>query len=156
MPVKAKKQPTTANAKELQNKILSQKRNVVRQAFLMAGEDAVTYARDTVNTYLDQTGNLRSSIGFTLAENGVITQSSSFEQIPPKNPHKNDVYDGGERGREKSLQIVSENKTSDFILALVAGMKYAYYVERRFNLDVLSGAGLVMEKNLKDYLKVIK
>lgn len=156
MSIRPKKRATKQSVYKMTEAALNTKRRAVFEAFRMAGEEAVTYARDVVNTYLDQTSNLRSSIGFTVAEKGVVKETSSFEQLPPKNPHPGDVYDGGDRGKTKVLQLVREAESSDFLLVLVAGMPYADYVQRLYHLDVLNGAGLVMEKELKENLSVIK
>lgn len=155
MSIKPKQKATAQTASKMTEAALKTKRRAIFEAFRMAGEEAVNYARE-IDTYLDQTSNLRSSIGFTIAENGTVIESSSFEQIPPKNPHPGDVYDGGDRGKSKSLQLVQDAPKSDFLLVLVAGMPYAKWVEVKHNLEVLSGAGIVMKNELKDNLKAIK
>lgn len=156
MPIKAKKKPTTAHIRELSAEALEERRPVIRNAFAMAGEEAVIYARDVVNTYRDQSGNLRSSIGFNIAENGKITMSSDFEQRPPSNPLNKAPLVGGERGKALAERIVGDNDDADFIGVLVAGMSYARYVQEIHHLDVLAGASMVMEKTLKEALKAIR
>lgn len=155
MPIKPRSKATTHHVKEMTMAALETKRKAIRYAMAMAGEAAVTYARDVVNTYKDRTGNLRSSIGFTIAENGEVVSSSDFSQMPPKEKSVAEL-NGGDQGKAKALEIISESPNHDFILVLVAGMKYADYVQRIHGLDVLQGASIIMENELTSNLKFIK
>ena len=162
MPVKTKKRPTTAHLRQMSADALETKRPLLRLAFQMAAEAAVTYARDEVNTYRDRTGNLRSSIGFIIAENGRSVAASSFEPISasPNRPMASSPYSpiptGSDRGRQLAERIVMDNNDADLLGVLVAGMPYAYYVQNLHHLDVLAGASLIFETELKTNLKAIR
>lgn len=156
MPVKTKKRPSTVHLRQMSADALEAKRPLLQLAFQMAGESAVAYARNEVNTYRDRTGNLRSSIGFMVAENGRVTQQSSFEPIEKTSNRDFVPLEGGERGRMLAESIVKDNDDADFLGVLVAAMPYAYYVQNIHHLDVLAGASLVFESELKTNLKAIR
>lgn len=155
MPITPKVKPTSHHVKEMTMAALNTKRKAIRYAMAMAGEAAVSYARDTLDTYKDRTGNLRSSVGFSVAENGNVVSSSDFSQMPPKEQTVAEL-NGGEVGKAKALEIIKESPNHDFILVLVAGMNYAEFVQRLYSLDVLQGASMIMENELMSNLKAIK
>ena len=73
-----------------------------------AGLEAVKEARLKGN-YTDRTGNLRSSIGFVVVDDGRIV-SSNFEAVPPKRKAKGS--DGGMTGKKNAQSFALElNKT---------------------------------------------
>ncbi len=86
------------------------------------GEACVNEAR-RAGSYLDQTGNLRSSIGYVITCDGRIISKSSFP-----------VVKSGKEGAHEGLSY-AENLAAGFpkgyCLIVVAGMNYAYYVQRR-------------------------
>jgi len=107
----------------------------------MVGEAFVNAARST-QTYHDQTGNLRSSIGYIIAKNGEIIQE--------------DVQ-GTPEGQAQARKIVSEvlrKNTKGFVLIGVAGMEYACAVEAK-GYDVITGsipaAKDLLRKKIKEY-----
>lgn len=104
-----------------------------------AGEKAIAYAK-TLDTYKDQTGNLRSSIGYVIYKNGQLALRSAFEQVPAKNNKNNVELNGGEVGLALA-QKVAQQETAPFVLVFVAGMNYAAAVERR-GYDVIEGASI--------------
>lgn len=104
-----------------------------------AGEKAIAYAK-TLDTYKDQTGNLRSSIGYVIYKNGQLALRSAFEQVPAKNNKNNVELNGGEVGLALA-QKVAQQETAPFVLVVVAGMNYAAAVERR-GYDVIEGASI--------------
>lgn len=109
------------------------------EALKQLGEECVTYARsDHANNWMDDSGNLRSSIGYGIFHNGEPVFMSAFEQISPTNPPKNGIpVDGGQRG-EQFCRTIGEQTTGNS-LVVVAGMHYAIYVESK-GRDVLTGA----------------
>lgn len=113
--------------------------NKVLNVLKYAGESAVAYAR-TLDTYKDQTGNLRSSIGYVIYKNGQLALRSAFEQVPAKNNKNNVELNGGEVGLALA-QKVAQQETAPFVLVVVAGMNYAAAVERR-GYDVIEGASI--------------
>ncbi len=101
----------------------------------MAGEKFVNDARST-QTYQDQTGNLRSSIGYIIARDGNIIQ----ENIKGK-------AEGTAQARKIANEVLRENKKG-FILIGFAGMEYAAAVEAK-GYDVITGS----IPGVKDLLK---
>lgn len=113
----------------------------------IAGEEAINYAR-SINTYKDQTGNLRSSIGYVVYKNGSLFYQSSF----------NKVKDGGQgqtKGVDLAHDVAKGLPAHGFSLVVVAGMNYAFYVETK-GYDVLTGAEIKTKEKLDRALKRIK
>lgn len=89
--------------------------------------------------YIDSTGNLRSSVGYGVYRDGQQVMVSPFEQVK-------DGADGTIEGR-KLLDKLATKFPSGYVLIVVAGMNYAYYVEAR-GYDVLSSSELLAEREL--------
>jgi len=97
-----------------------------------AGEMFVKYARE-LHTYEDQTGNLRSSIGYVVCKDGEsITEN--FQQ----SDKGTDKTTGNYRGKQLAETIASSYH-SGYVLVGVAGMQYAAAVEAK-GYDVVTGA----------------
>jgi len=121
--------------------------------FCRIGEECVREAR-LHGSYLDQTGNLRSSIGYVVLVDGVVAKVGTPEQ--------------GTRGTDKALGQVEGNKylqelmekrgrKGTITLVVAAGMNYAAYVEakgkvvlssaevraKEIKTKILSGLGLI-------------
>lgn len=55
------------------------------EALQQLGEECVTFARsDHANDWQDQTGNLRSSIGYMIFKDGKVVFGTPFEQVAAK------------------------------------------------------------------------
>lgn len=121
-------------------KALQQQMARIRKAMiynlLYVGEAALKQARDG-HKYLNQTGNLASSVGYCILENGKPLYKSTFQ-------HVSDGADGAKKGEEFLEQVIAENPTG-LVFIMVAGMSYAKYVEA-MNLDVLDSAEMLAEK----------
>lgn len=99
------------------------------QALSYIGEEFVNRAR-MINTYEDQTGNLRSSIGYVIAKNGYVIKRNYLE-----------IMDGNE-GVTNGLNLADEaasEHSNGIVLIVTAGMQYALYVEA-MGYDVLTGS----------------
>ncbi|MFQ8804113.1 MAG: hypothetical protein ACLR8Y_02015 [Alistipes indistinctus] len=101
------------------------------KAFEYPGTQCVTCVRDRGGdeSWYDQSGNLRSSVGYVIAKNGVIVSSSAFEQVRQGS-------EGSASGRQLAEEI-ARRYTGCYSLIVVAGMNYAAYVEAKDNKDVL-------------------
>ena len=97
------------------------------------GEQVLTAARNT-NSYKDQTGNLRSSIGYAVIVDGEVIQASSFNVVKEGN-------DGAKNGKEYLEELIQVFSTG----IVVAGMEYAAYVSAK-GRDVLDSSELLAEK----------
>ena len=109
------------------------KLRVIANVLCYVGEQCITEARNG-GTYEDQTGNLRSSIGYAVLMNGQVIQSDSVDKI------KN-----GDEGVSEGLQYLQERvrkaSKKGVCLIVTAGMNYAEYVEAK-DYVVLSSAEL--------------
>nr|DAW19193.1 MAG TPA: hypothetical protein [Caudoviricetes sp.] len=111
------------------------------------GEKCVNHARQIDKTigFEDQTGNLRSSLGYVIYLNGKPV-GENFEKVRGGN-------EGLEKGRKLAKEIAGDYPRG-FLLVVVAGMEYAVYVEAN-NRDVLTSAEHLAEKKLPEMLKQI-
>lgn len=118
-------------------------RNALIERLMRMGEIAVTEAREN-HRYKDQTGNLTSSIGYCVVDDGRIVGESPFEAVA-------NGADGSAKGREFLHSLISAHSTG-LVLIIVAGMNYASYVEA-MNLNVLDSAEQLVERELPGLLK---
>ena len=107
------------------------------------GQLAVNEARDN-GTYLDDTANLRSSVGYVIAKDGVVVRRGAFEAIK-------DGQEGASGGQAFAEKIATQ--TSGLTLIVVAGMHYAIYVETHRN--VLASSQILAEREVPRLLKAI-
>lgn len=114
------------------------------------GEQCVTVARDRAPelSWIDRTGNLRSSIGYIITHNGNIVQYSDFKQVKQGS-------EGPKVGKDLATEI-AKKYSNEYVLVVVAGMNYAEYVEARDNKDVLSTPELFAKKELPKMLEKLK
>ena len=112
------------------------------RALSYLGEQCVIKARDrsSEESWFDQTGNLRSSIGYVIAHNGSIIGYSDFQQV--KNGSE-----GVQTGKEFATELIKKYPIG-YALVVVAGMNYAEYVEAMDNKDVLATPELFARKEL--------
>ncbi len=115
------------------------KQQIKRLQYL--GEICLNEARMNGN-YQDQTGNLRSSIGYTVFVDGVAVHSM-FEQTKEGSQ--------GVRAGEVLANRVGKG-TTGVCLVVTAGMDYALYVESK-GYNVLSSAEHLAERELPRMLE---
>ena len=100
--------------------------------------------RSASESWIDQTGNLRSSIGYALLDQGKRVMQSSFE-----------VVLGGTQGPSESKRYIDElaaQYAQVYALVVVAGMSYADYVEAIDGKDVLASTGLWAQSKVDEYI----
>jgi pyrimidine deaminase RibD-like protein len=126
---------------------LEEKARRVHQALIAnliyVGEEAVKEARQH-HRYKDQTGNLRSSVGYVVVVDGEIVSESSFEQVSTG-------AEGSQEGRNYAERIAKQHPQG-IALVVVAGMNYAKYVAGR-GYDVLQSAELLSKKLVPQMLE---
>lgn len=120
-----------------------EKRQIIRLKYL--GEQCVQRARIN-GDYMDQTGNLRSSIGYILFKNGVAI-SQAFEQVL-------NASEGVNTGKELAIKIGSKHNNG-LALVVVAGMNYALSVESK-GRDVLTSTELFAQQEMPKILEQLK
>lgn len=107
------------------------------------GEMGVIQAR-SLNTYQDQTGNLRSSVGYLILRNGLVVKSA----------FTGGKAQGRSEGNAVARQLAAQFPTG-YALIVVAGMNYAATVESR-GLDVLTSAQLLAEREMPGLIEQLK
>lgn len=124
--------------------------NLTIRALSKLGEQCVKLARDRSPelSWIDRTGNLRSSIGYIIVHNGKIVKSSDFKQVKQGS-------EGTMTGKNFAAEIAKQF-LSEYTLVVVAGMNYAEYVEAMENKDVLSAPELFAKKELPGMIKKLK
>ena len=103
----------------------------------------VTTARRK-GSYLDQTGNLRSSVGAVIVIDGKIRWSTNFEPAKSKSrssPKGTSQTPATKNGGRRFASELAKKYSSGVALIVVAGMDYAVHVANR-GRDVLDSATL--------------
>lgn len=135
--------------------------NIVHTYMLRAltklGEECVARIRNrgAMESWIDHTGNLRSSVGYSVYDYGVKYMQSSFATVMD-----------GTKGRSEGMRMVNElaqEYSNVFALVVVAAMDYADYVEAVNGKDVLESTRIwaqsVVEQRLnrakEEAIKVI-
>ena len=138
---------TDAEITQYLEKRIDELRGKIIEAFSYVGEQAVNEARDS-HRYRNQTGNLQSSIGYCVLEDGkvIFGGQDSFEVV--KNGEQ-----GSNEGRAFLQRLISEHP-SGLVLIVVAGMEYAAYVEAK-NLNVLDSAEQMAEREIPRLLEAL-
>lgn len=115
---------------------------VIINGLAYVGEQCVNHARD-LDTYKDQTGNLRSSTGWTIIKDRKALRTSSFPQV--KNGAK-----GVKEGKDFAKSF---SNLKGLNLVVVAGMDYAFHVESKYHLDVLKSSEMIAQREVPRMLK---
>ena len=114
------------------------------------GEECIRIARES-GDYNDITGNLRSSIGYVILNDGKPVVRGAAKQYSGKKGN-------GEQGAPAADALLKKLQ-ADFpwgiVLIVCAGMNYAAYVENVHHKDVLTSAELKAESLMKSLLKGI-
>ena len=116
------------------------------RALAYLGEQSVTRIRDRgpKESWFDQTGNLRSSIGYAVYGEGRKIIESAFDVVKDGN-------EGPSEGKRMIDELASKYAET-FALVVVAGMEYADAVEARDNKDVLASTELWAKAKVQEYL----
>ena len=141
MPIK-RLTPTTEIDRYIAGRVEAIKKALVYN-LCAVGEQVLNAARLT-NSYKDQTGNLRSSIGYVVAVDGEIVQMSSFDTVK-------EGREGSQGGKEYAMQLVWDFPHG-IVLIVVAGMNYASYVSAK-GYDVLDSSELLADKLVPQMLQ---
>ena len=120
-------------------------RRVVLNTLQYVGESCITEARNN-GKYIDRTGNLRSSIGYVVVNNGIIvTQGNSQKYLEGTLGETNGV---------KFVRDLAARNNKGMVLIVAAGMNYAVYVEAR-GYNVLTSAELLADSLVPQMLRAI-
>ena len=129
----------TTKLSEVHDMLMREAERVERltiRALSKLGEQCVTKIRDRAGdkSWYDQTGNLRSSVGYVIAHNKNIIQYSTFNQVKQGS-------EGVKTGKDLAKEL-AKRYSNNYVLIVVAGMNYAEFVEAMDNKDVLSSTEL--------------
>lgn len=129
----------TTKLSEVHDTLMREAERVERltiRALSKLGEQCVTKIRDRAGdkSWYDQTGNLRSSVGYVIAHNKNIIQYSTFNQVKQGS-------EGVKTGKDLAEEL-AKRYSNNYVLIVVAGMNYAEFVEAMDNKDVLASTEL--------------
>lgn len=129
----------------------------ILRALTKLGEECVVRIRNRgpKQSWIDHTGNLRSSIGYSVYDYGVSYMQSAFETV------MNGIQ--GQSEGKRMVQELAREYSNTYALVVVAAMDYADLVEARDNKDVLESTRLWamgevdkrLERAKEEALKVI-
>lgn len=118
-------------------------RQLLIRNFSYVGEQVLNAARST-NSYKDQTGNLRSSLGYVVAVDGRVADISSFAVV--KNGQE-----GSKTGADYARKL-ARKYPKGIVLIVCAGMNYAAYVSAK-GYDVEDSAELLADRLVPQMLR---
>lgn len=119
----------------------------VLKALSKLGDESVVRIRNrsSKESWIDHTGNLRSSIGFAVYEQGSKYMESAFSQVLSGT-------DGSVKGK-KMINDLAKEYSRVYALVVVAGMEYAGEVEALESKDVLASTKIwatsIVEQRVK-------
>ena len=143
----------TTKLSEVHDMLMREAERVERltiRALSKLGEQCVTKIRDRagVKSWYDQTGNLRSSVGYVIAHNKNIIQYSTFNQVKQGS-------EGVKTGKDLAKEL-AKRYSNNYVLIVVAGMNYAEFVEAMDNKDVLASTELWAREQVPLMLEKLK
>ncbi len=125
-------------------KALEQRKKAIIAQLFYIGEECLTQARSG-HLYLNQTGNLCSSIGYCIISDGKIVKESDWQNTVGG---KGDGTKGMAEGAAFLRKLADKQPTSGIVFLMVAGMPYAQYVEA-MSLDVLDTSERMARTKIK-------
>lgn len=120
----------------------------VTEAFEMACLEVVEQAK-SLDTYQDQTNQLRSSIGYQIYNQGVLV--TEYFQASGKGDGSGSAQ-GVARGKAVAAEAARQY-SDDVVGVIVAGAHYALYVESK-GYDVISGPASQLKEITSKYLRL--
>ena len=122
----------------------------VMKALSNLGDMCVKEARERTQeeSWFNQTGNLRSSVGYVVVAHGRIVKNSDFGTVVQGS-------EGSKAGKALAEEL-AKKYSSDYALIVVAGMHYAELVEARDNKSVLASAELLAHAEFYNVMEKLK
>lgn len=121
----------------------------IQRSLEYVGESFIADAR-TNGSYRDQTGNLRSSVGYLILKNGKIIRS-----VFPQADSGSERAKGAQTGASYARRLAQEFGSKGFTFIGVAGMEYAAAVESR-GRTVITSSSEKAKKNMEHWLQEVK
>lgn len=138
---------TAADIRARMNRMLELRKKALIGQLFYIGEECLTQARSG-HKYLNQTGNLCSSIGYCILDNGKIISEGEWKAVAGG---KGDGEEGKKQGVAFLHDLAAKQTTRGIVFLMVAGMPYAQYVEA-MSLDVLDTSEQMAQRKIKDML----
>jgi hypothetical protein len=109
---------------------------VIKDMITAFGEQCVARVRDrsAQESWIDHTGNLRSSIGYSVLVDGKELERGGFKSTSAPEGNGSTGRSDGQKFIEKIIRLYHDN----YVLVIVAGMSYADEVEAIESKDVLA------------------
>jgi hypothetical protein len=127
--------------------LIEQKTQQIIRNLCYVGERCVNEARSyNGKVYTDQTGNLRSSVGYVVVADGNVIQAGNFAQVK--------AGAQGTSDGEAFARKLTGRFPKGICLIVVAGMKYAASVSAK-GYNVLDSSELMAEKLVPQMLEQI-
>ena len=142
----------TSDAIKFVNEKFSRIDKAIVSRLQLIGEQFVRDARTKTKEqggFGDQTGNLRSSIGFVILKDGETTHED-FQLASGGTDRETGLL----RGKAEIAKLKGKYP-SGYVLLCVAGMEYAADVEKK-NKDVITGSSLIAREALNKAIQTIK
>lgn len=141
-------------------RIIEERRKRIENAIIFnlkaVGRKAVNEAV-IAGSYTDQTGALRSSIGYILIANGNVVTKYGFNKgkatVSPKQQDKRAV--GASTGSAFIDELAKLYKYG-YVLVVVAGMEYAVKVETVYNKNVLASSEILARQLADEVISKLK
>ena len=110
------------------------------------GEEVVKgIVNGETSSWNDQTGNLRSSVGYIVTKDGEVKDEGGFQSYAG-------ATDGSSRGKEFARSLIYLYPKG-LALIIVAGMEYAAYVEAMENKTVLAQGELEAKRLIDEMMR---
>lgn len=138
---------TAADIRARMNRMLELRKKALIGQLFYIGEECLTQARSG-HKYLNQTGNLCSSIGYCILDDGKIISEGEWKAVAGG---KGNGTEGQKQGVAFLHDLASKQTTKGIVFLMVAGMPYAQYVEA-MSLDVLDTSEQMAQRKIKDML----
>lgn len=116
-------------------------------ALAYIGETSLSKIRDrsSEESWIDHTGNLRSSVGYSIYNHGKALMQSAFAVV-------REGTEGQSEGR-KMVDELASKYSNTYALVVVAAMSYADYVEALKNKDVLASTESWARSKIDEYIQ---
>ncbi len=145
MPVRRGFTPSAIGARIAQM-VERRKKAMIAQLFYI-GEECLAQARSG-HRYLSRTGNLCSSVGYCILDDGQIVGAGDWQSVPGPD---GDGSEGRQRGEAYLHELASKQPQKGIVFLMVAGMPYAKYVEA-MSLDVLDTSEQMAQRKVRAML----
>lgn len=141
---------TANDIRNRMNQEIQRRRQALIAQLFYIGEECLTQARSG-HKYLNQTGNLCSSIGYCILDNGNIIHEGEWQASSAGRGGEKDGTEGAKQGVAFLHDLASKQPTKGIVFLMVAGMPYAQYVEA-MSLDVLDTSEQMAQAKIKAML----